>query len=75
MDLLLNVRFDLARLIPFLIPLAILQLSLLVWALIDIFKRKNYRFGNQIMWVLIVIFVNMIGPILYLVLGRGEKDE
>lgn len=65
----------LSAFIPFLIPLFILQITLLIWSLVDIFKRDDYRFGNRIMWVLICIFINTIGPILYFVLGRGEKRE
>lgn len=64
----------LTSLAPFLIPLFILQFGLLIWALIDIFKRNSYRFGNRIMWVLICLFVNTIGPIIYLTIGRGEKN-
>lgn len=66
---------NLGAFIPFLIPLFLLQLVLLVWALIDIFKRDHYKVGNRVMWVLICLFVNTVGPILYFIIGRGEKRE
>jgi len=61
--------------LPVIIPLAIIQLGLMIAALIHIFTHKHYRFGNRIIWVIIAVVVNTIGPILYFVIGRGEDDE
>lgn len=58
--------------LPFLIPLVIAQLALAITALVHVLKHPHYRFGNKTMWVLIVIFINIIGPIIYFVFGRGE---
>lgn len=55
-----------------LLPLIIIQLSLMITALISIFKQDTYKYGNRIMWVLIVVLINMIGPVLYFVLGRDK---
>jgi hypothetical protein len=57
--------------LPFLIPIVILQLVLLVVALLDLARRERTR-GPKWVWVLVIVFVNIIGPILYLVLGRDE---
>ena len=57
--------------LPFLIPILILQLVLLVVALLDLARRERTR-GPKWVWVLVIVFVNIIGPILYLVLGRDE---
>jgi hypothetical protein len=45
----------------------------MVVALVDLVKRKNVRGGNKLVWVLLIIFINIIGPIVYLVGGRGEE--
>jgi hypothetical protein len=58
--------------LPFLIPLIVAQLALGITALIHVLKHPRYRFGNMIMWSLIVVLVNIIGPIIYFVWGRGE---
>jgi hypothetical protein len=50
-----------------------IQLVLLITALVHILKHKHYRFGNRIMWVIIVVVVNTIGPILYFTIGKGEE--
>ena len=59
------------RLLPFLIPLALVQLALMVIALVDVLRREQVR-GNRIVWILVVVFINIIGPIVYFVFGRKE---
>ena len=60
------------KLIPLLIPLILIQLGLLIAALIDLSKRENIR-GPKWMWVLVILFINIIGPIVYFILGREEE--
>lgn len=59
--------------LPFLIPLAIAEIALLVVALVHVLKHPHYRFGSKTLWILIVCFVQFIGPAVYFVLGRGEE--
>ena len=59
--------------LPFLIPLAIIQLGLMIAALIHIFRHKTYRVGNRTLWVIISVVLNTIGPILYFIIGRGDE--
>jgi len=61
----------LSELIPFLIPILLLQLVLIVVALRDLIRRQGTR-GPKWMWVLIILFVNTFGPIAYLLIGREE---
>ncbi|MCA9935074.1 MAG: PLDc_N domain-containing protein [Ardenticatenaceae bacterium] len=62
---------QLRELIPLLIPLVVVQLLLMVTALIDLSKRPSTR-GPKWAWALVIIFVNIIGPIIYFVLGRED---
>ncbi len=64
---------QLMRLLPLLIPLFLIQLGLMITALIDLIKREKTR-GPKWMWIVIVVFVNMIGPIVYFVVGREENE-
>jgi Phospholipase_D-nuclease N-terminal len=61
----------LRQVLPFLIPILLLQLGLIVVALIDLARRERTR-GPKWVWVLVILFVNLIGPILYFVVGREE---
>jgi len=58
--------------LPFLIPLFVIQLGLMIAALVHIFKHTTYKSGNRVLWVIISICVNILGPILYFVIGKGD---
>jgi hypothetical protein len=64
---------ELTRYIPLLIPLLIIQLGLMVIALWDLIKREETR-GPKWVWVLVILFINFIGPIIYLVAGREDES-
>ena len=63
---------QLMKLLPLLIPLVVIQVGLMIAALIDLVKREKTK-GPKWVWILIVVFVNMIGPIIYFVIGREEE--
>jgi hypothetical protein len=57
--------------LPFLIPIILLQLILVIAALVDLLRRERTR-GPKWAWLLIILFVNLLGPIVYFMLGREE---
>ena len=59
------------QLLPFLIPIAVIQLLLMAVALVDLARRERTR-GPKWLWVLVIILINYIGPIVYFVLAREE---
>ena len=63
---------QLAQYIPLLIPILLLELGLMAFALIDLSKRTATR-GPKWIWVLVIVLVNLIGPILYFLFGRQEE--
>jgi uncharacterized membrane protein YhaH (DUF805 family) len=58
--------------IPFLIPVVIIELILMISALVDLVRREHTR-GPKWVWALVIIFINYIGPIIYFVAGRKEE--
>ncbi|WP_346908012.1 PLD nuclease N-terminal domain-containing protein [Faecalicatena orotica] len=60
--------------LPVLLPVIIIQLVLMLTALVHALRHPHYRFGNRIIWVLVIVFGQMIGPIIYFVIGRGEEE-
>jgi len=56
----------------FLAVAGLVQLTLDVVALVDLVRRPVDRvaMGNKWIWVAIILLVNMLGAILYLVVGR-----
>ena len=64
---------ELRELLPILLPLVAIQLGLLVYSLIDLARaERRVRWLPKPAWALIIIFGQMIGPIIYLVAGREE---
>ncbi|NLS78644.1 MAG: PLDc_N domain-containing protein [Chloroflexi bacterium] len=57
--------------LPFIVPIVVLQLILMVVALLDLVRRERTR-GPKWMWALIIVAGELLGPIAYLVFGREE---
>lgn len=53
-------------------PLLILQLVLAAVAIVDIVRAHETR-GPKWLWILISLFVNTIGPVLYFIIGRKNQ--
>lgn len=60
--------------LPFLIPLILLQVGLGLFSAYHVVKHPHYAFGNQVMWLIIVLVFQFIGPSLYFVFGRGDRS-
>jgi hypothetical protein len=58
--------------LPFLVPLIILEIILAITALVHVLRNPKYRFGNKIMWIVVVLFIQIIGPVVYFAFGRGD---
>ena len=60
--------------LPFLIPLIVVQFALLGYTLYHILTHKNYKRGNRTLWLVItIVLMNFIGPIIYFVFGREDS--
>ncbi len=53
-------------------PIIILDLILMITALVSCIKEENTN-GPKWMWILIILFLNLIGPVLYFVVGRQKQ--
>ena len=54
----MNTTTDMAQLtemLPFLIPLVIAELALLVYAIVHILTHPIYKHGNRWLWLIVVI--------------------
>jgi len=63
---------DIVELLPFLIPVVLLELALLGIALFDLIKRQRVKGGNKLLWGVVIVIFGIIGPAVYLILGREE---
>ena len=62
-----------SQMLLIILPLGVIELGLLAFALNDLIKRKKVKGGNKWVWAAAVVFISLIGPIVYFVLGREEE--
>jgi Phospholipase_D-nuclease N-terminal len=56
-----------------LLPLVLIELGLVLFSLVDLFKPERRVVGNnKLVWALIIVLVGTIGPIVYLLAGRKQ---
>ncbi len=62
-----------AEILPFLIPLMIVEFALLGYTLWHILTHNHYKRGNRTLWIIVaMVGMNFIGPILYFILGKED---
>ena len=62
-----------AAIVLLLLPILVIQVGLMVFALWDITRpERHVRGDSKLMWGLIVVFIGMLGPIVYLAIGRED---
>jgi hypothetical protein len=66
-------NLDSALLIPF-VPVVVLVIGLIGWAVIDIVRAPRVRHLPKAIWVLVVVLCVPVGAVLYLVLGRDRRQ-
>ena len=58
-----------------LLPIVLIELGLLVYALVDLLKpERRVVGGSKLAWALVIVLINVIGPLLYLIVGRREAE-
>lgn len=64
---------NLHEMLPFLIPLGIAEIVLLIVTLRHILTHDNYKRGSRAFWVIVtVVGMEFIGPVLYFLLGKED---
>jgi len=56
------------------LPIALIELGLIVFALRDLLRpERRVRGDSKLMWGLLIVFIGMLGPILYFIVGREPE--
>lgn len=67
---------EIVDMLPFIIPIAIIEIGLFIYTMHHILTHNNYKRWNRTTWIIIVVvFMNFVGPILYFTLGKGDDDN
>ena len=55
------------------IPLILVELGLMIFALVDLVRRPKVKGNNKWLWGILVFGIGIIGPLIYFMLGREEE--
>jgi hypothetical protein len=55
-------------------PLAVIQLVVEIYAIVDLARRWKTKNLSPIVWLILILFVNLIGAVLYLIIGRSDEE-
>ena len=62
------------QILALLAPIVVIQFGLMLAAIIDLEREeRRVRGRSKLVWVLVIVFVNVIGPIVYFLAGREEE--
>lgn len=56
------------------LPLVLIDLAMVIYCVVDLFKKdRRVRGGNKLIWLLVILLVSTLGWLAYLLFGReGE---
>ena len=61
------------QLIALLVPLVVIQVSIQIFALRDLIKRRQVVGNNKWLWAAVILLGGLLGPLVYLLAGRKEE--
>jgi hypothetical protein len=65
---------DQTQILLLLTPIIVIEIGLIIYALRDLLRpERTVRGESKLMWGLIICFISLVGPILYLTVGRREE--
>ncbi|MCD4669421.1 MAG: PLDc N-terminal domain-containing protein [Actinomycetia bacterium] len=69
-----SIMSEVIKLLPYFIPVIIIEYGLLIFALVQLFKSE-VKYMPKWGWALIIILINIIGPAVFLIAGRKKDGE
>jgi hypothetical protein len=66
-----NISNTIMSYLPLLIPIVLLELGLMIFAMVDLIRRERTK-GPKWLWAILILCVQLFGPIAYLLVGREE---
>ena len=62
-----------SSLLLILLPIVVIEVGLVVFSLVDLFKPERHVVGNsKLVWALVIVLIGTIGPVVYLLAGRKQ---
>jgi len=54
-------------------PVIVIQLAVQIYAIVDIIRKKKTKNLSPTIWIVVIIFGELLGAIIYLLAGRAEE--
>jgi hypothetical protein len=62
------------QLLLLVVPIAVIQVSLLVLAIRDLVRpERRVRGDSKLLWGIVIVVIGLLGPILYFTVGREDR--
>jgi len=65
---------DIMTFLPIILPVIAVGVLLVFIAFIDLYRHRKTR-KNVLVWTFIILFINVLGPIFYFVIGRKDSEK
>lgn len=65
---------ELLEYLPIILPFVVIQIILMIIALIDWNKNKESLESMKLVWLIVIIFLNIFGPIIYFLFARRNNE-
>ncbi|MFX1470728.1 MAG: PLDc N-terminal domain-containing protein [Promethearchaeota archaeon] len=62
------------KILIFAVPLILIHFSLAIYSLHNLFKSNTKSSGAKISWTIIILILNLIGPLLYIFFGMEKLN-
>jgi hypothetical protein len=61
------------KLLIALIPLVLIDLGMVIYSIVDLYRpERRVRGGNKVVWLLVILLVSTLGWLIYLLAAREE---
>ena len=60
------------EILPFVIPILLIQMGLQIYSIINLVRRHKVRFNNKLLWGIVIVLFGILGPVVYMVF-RGDE--
>jgi len=61
------------QIVLLILPIVVVELGLILFAIRDLLRpERRVRGGNKMVWALVIIVLNLVGSILYFMIGRED---
>lgn len=67
-----NTSLDILKLLW---PVLLIQIGLQIYAVIDVLKNKKTKNLSVPIWIIVILIGEILGPIIYFLIGRSEEGE